>query len=151
VTIHTYAITLTWSGSTGAGYRRYSRSHQVVPRGAAGIAMSSDPAFRGDPSLANPEQLLLAAASSCQLLSFLAVAARAGVDVVDYTDDAAAVMPEQGRPVRIDRITLRPVIAVRGVDAVTVQQLVKTAHEDCYVANSLAVPVDVEPVIRVAS
>lgn len=149
MTTHAYATTLTWSGSTAVGYRRYSRSHHVVPQGAAAIAMSSDPAFRGDPALVNPEQLVLAAASSCQLLSFLAVAARSGVDVVGYMDDATAVMPEEDRPVRITRITLRPVITVRGADVATVEQLVKAAHEQCYVANSLTAPVEVEPVVQV--
>lgn len=149
MTTHTYATTLTWSGSTGAGYRHYSRAHHVVPSGAAGIALSADPAFRGDPALANPEQLLLAAASSCQLLSFLAVAARAGVDVIDYTDQATAVMPQDRQPVRITQITLRPVITIRDADPATVEQLVKTAHDECYIANSLATMVTVEPVIEV--
>jgi len=148
MTTHTFATTLTWTGSTGAGYRRYSRAHQVVPRGAAGIAVSADAAFLGDPALANPEQLLLAAASSCQLLSFLAVAARGGVDVVSCTDGATAVLSGDRDPVRLTRIALRPVIAVRGASTAAVEQLVRAAHDGCYVANSLAVPVDVEPVVR---
>ena len=150
MTTHAYATTLTWSGSTGAGYRHYRRAHHVTPHGAAGIAVSADVAFRGDPALANPEQLVLAAASSCQLLSFLAVAARAGVDVVGYVDEATAAMPQDGQPVRITQITLRPVITVRDADPATMEQLVRTAHDQCYVANSLTTVVNVEPVIEVA-
>ena len=63
--------------------------------------MSADPAFRGDATRMNPEQLLVMAAASCQLLSFLAVAARARLDVVAYEDEAEAAMPEGDRPVRI--------------------------------------------------
>jgi len=156
MTIHTYATTLAWSGSTGGGYRAYSRTHQVTPQGAPGIAASADPAFRGDPALVNPEQLLLAAASSCQLLSFLAVASRAGVDVVAYADDATAVMPDDRSPVRFTGIVLRPTITVRAGDAgdevtATVEKLVRTAHDECYVANSLNTPVTVEPVIQVVA
>jgi len=50
--------------------------------------------------------LVVLAASSCQLLSFLAVAARARIDVVDYQDDAEGEMPEAVTPMRITRIVL---------------------------------------------
>src|SRR5690606_15366595 len=99
-------------------------------------------------SLPNPEQLVLAAASSCQLLSFLAVAALAGVDVVSYRDEAVAVMPAEATPMRITRIDLAPVIEVRGSDRATVEHLVAEAHEGCYVANSLAADVVVSPKVR---
>lgn len=149
MTTHTYAATLTWEGSTGAGYEHYDRAHEVVPEGAPGLRLSADPAFRGDASLANPEALLLAAASSCQLLSFLAVAARARIDVVAYTDAATARMPEDDLPVRITEIVLRPCITVRSghdPDAVErrVRRLVALAHDQCYIANTLRCPVRIE-------
>jgi organic hydroperoxide reductase OsmC/OhrA len=148
-TTHTYASTVTWSGSTGGGYDSYDRSHQVVPRGAQALLLSADPAFLGDPALVNPEQLVLAAASSCQLLSFLAVAARSGVDVGAYVDDSTAVMPQDRAPVRITEITLRPTITVRGVDPARVERMVRVAHDQCYVANTLNASVDVVAVIEV--
>ncbi len=108
--------------------------------------MSADPAFRGTPDLLNPEQLLVMAAASCQLLSFLAVAARARVDVVDYQDDAEGEMPEDERPMRITRITLRPRITVRGdVNEERIQHLVEVGHRECFIANSLKTDVVVEP------
>ena len=67
---------------------------------------------KGDPAMLNPEQLLLMAASSCQMLWFLHLAAKARVDVVAYEDDAEALMPEDEEPVRITEITLRPRITV---------------------------------------
>src|SRR5687768_2247894 len=122
---HTYGTDLAWEGSTAAGYDAYPRAHRLAAAPAlAALDLSSDPAFRGDPDRLNPEQLLLAAASSCQLLSFLAVAARARIDVVGYTDRAQAVMPEDDRPMRLTRITLRPVITLGAAAAdVTDQRL----------------------------
>ena len=76
MTVHQYSTALSWEGSTGAGYRAYGREHDVQISEEI-LTLSADAAFRGDASLPNPEQLLLAAASSCLLLSFLAVAARA--------------------------------------------------------------------------
>ena len=88
---HTYRTELAWVGSTGVGYDAYDRAHRVDAAPAeAALDLSSDPAFRGDPARLNPEQLLVAAASSCQLLSFLAVAARARLDVVGYAAHIAA-------------------------------------------------------------
>src|SRR3954451_20095268 len=110
---HRYRTRCTWTGSTGAGYDAYDRTHRVeAPPALTELVLASDPAFLSDPHLLNHEQLLLAAASSCQLLSFLSVAARARVDVVAYEDEAEAVMPEDDPPVRFTSIVLRPRISV---------------------------------------
>ena len=62
MTTHRYATTLDWSGSTGAGYEAYDRTHALEVSGVE-LCASADVAFRGDASLPNPEELLLAAAS----------------------------------------------------------------------------------------
>jgi organic hydroperoxide reductase OsmC/OhrA len=151
---HTYRTSLAWSGSTGSGYEHYERAHQVRAAPAdARLALSSDPAFRGDPSRLNPEQLLVASASSCQLLSFLAVAARARLDVVAYADEAEAVMPTDDIPSRITRIDLRPRITLADTDRPRpsderLRHLCEVAHRECYVANSLRTDVVVDPTFR---
>lgn len=146
--VHRYAARVSWSGSTAAGYDAYTRAHagSAPPAGAA-LQLSSDPAFGGDPAQLNPEQLLVLAASSCQLLSFLAVAARARVDVVAYEDDAEGVMPEDERPLRIARIVLRPriTVAAGAPDDERLAQLVATAHRHCFIANSLTTETVLEP------
>lgn len=149
-TIHTYRASLTWKGSTGEGYAAYDRTHSVVaPPAEATLTLSSDPAFAGDPSLLSPEQLLVLSASSCQLLSFIAVAARARIDVVAYSDSAEAVMPEDDPPTRITRIELRPVITIRPDNGDPsddrLLHLSEVAHRECYVANSLRTEVVVIP------
>src|ERR671923_145441 len=151
--VHTYRSQLSWEGSTGAGYERYDRGHRIAMPPADGeLELSSDASFRGDPSLPNPEALLLAAASSCQLLSFLAIAARSGIDVLSYSDEAEAVMPEDDRPVRITRIVLRPrIVVAEGSRLERVERIVHKAHEECYVANTLTAEMEIEPVIEVAS
>ena len=147
--VHRYRTRCSWSGSTAGGYDGYSRAHRAeAPPAATGLTLSADPAFRGDPGLLNPEQLLVLAAASCQLLSFLAVAARARLDVVAYDDEAEAVMPEDDRPVRLTAIVLRPRIVLEpGPSERRVRHLVEVAHRECYVANSLATPVRVEPTV----
>ncbi len=146
---HLYRATCSWSGSTAAGYDAYRRAHRVsAPPATQVLDLSNDPSLGGDAALLDPEQLLLAAASSCQLLSFLAIAARARIDVVDYRDDAEARMSHDDGPARIAWITLRPEIAVApGPGLARVERLVRLAHDECYVANSLTTPVTVRPVI----
>ena len=152
---HRYAAQLAWSGSTAEGYDHYSRAHEATCAPGdddqpPALPLSSDPAFHGDPVKLNPEQLLVLAASSCQLLSFLAVAARARIDVVAYEDDAAGEMPEDDRPMRITRIFLRPRITLRGEapDDARLAQLVDTAHRHCFIANSLTTEIAIEPSFR---
>ena len=148
--VHSYRADLAWEGSTGIGYDRFGRAHRLgAPPADTTLELSADAAFRGDSALLNPEQLLLAAAASCQLLSFLAVAARARIDVVAYRDTAEAVMPEDQRPIRIARITLHPVITL-GPGSVEVSEarlahLVEVAHRECFIANSLSSDIEVRP------
>ena len=119
--------------------------------GAPALTASSDPAFRGSEALTNPEQLLLAAASSCQMLSFLAIAARSQVDVLAYSDEAEAIMPEDDKPVRITRITLRPrMLVAAGSDVERVLRIVEKAHHECYIANSVTSEILIEPSVELS-
>ena len=84
------------------------------------------------------------------LLSFLAVAARARIDVIEYRDEAEGEMPEDDPPMRITRITLRPQIVVwEDVSEARVRHLVEVAHRECFIANSLTTKVVIEPDISI--
>jgi organic hydroperoxide reductase OsmC/OhrA len=146
---HRYVASCSWRGSTGSGYDRYGRRHTATaPPADATLALSSDAAFHGDPALLNPEQLLVLAASSCQLLSFLAVAARARVDVIAYDDTAEGVMPDAPRT-SVTEIILRPHITVAsGADTERVLHLCEVAHRECFVSNSLRTEIRVEPSVH---
>ena len=148
--VHRYSTRLEWAGSTGAGYDGYSRAHSLTaPPADATLELSSDPAFAGDAERLNPEQLVVAAASSCQLLEFLAIAAKARIDVLAYEDEAEGTMDESDAPARIQRIVLRPRIRVSpGTSAERVLHLVELAHEHCYVARSLNSEIVVEAEIE---
>jgi organic hydroperoxide reductase OsmC/OhrA len=147
VTPHRYRATCLWEGSTAGGYDAYDRAHlATAPPAAAELTLSADPAFGGDPALANPESLVLVAAASCQMLSFLAVAARARLDVTDYRDEAEAVMPDGW----ISEVRLRPRITVRApATEERVRHLCEVAHRECFVARSLRSEITVEPDVTV--
>ena len=112
---------------------------------------SADPHFRGDGSLYNPEELLVVALSTCHLLSYLALCARAGVHVVAYEDDAQGTMTHDGQG-RFTDVLLRPRVTVAtGTNLDRAQQLHDVAHAECYIANSVNFPVRHEPTISVAT
>lgn len=147
--VHSYEARLRWTGSTGLGWENYDRAHSVVAPPAEQEIRLTTGEERGDPRILNPEQLVVMAASSCQLLWFLHLAAKARIDVVEYDDDAGGVMPEDDEPMRITEITLRPRIVIAGeANEGRVRKLVETAHEHCYVANSLKTHVRLEPRIE---
>ena len=148
---HRYETRVRWTGSTGAGWESYDRAHTAkAPPAEQEVQLTTGEA-KGDSAVLNPEQLVVMAASSCQMLWFLHLAAKARIDVVAYDDDATALMPESYEPVRITQITLRPRIAVAGeASEERVRKLVATAHEQCYIANSLKSEMKIEPTIEVS-
>lgn len=153
---HRYALTVEWTGNTGVGtadYRSYSRDHEVRHESAGTLAGSADRAFRGDPARWNPEQLLLAAASQCHLLSYLHHAAVNGVVVVAYVDEPVAVMTEDGDGGgRFTSIVLHPTVTVADASQVDcAERLHADANRSCFIAASLALPVHHEARTLVAS
>ena len=154
---HRYQVTVTWTGNRGEGtssYRSYDRDHVIGAEHAVSIDGSADPHFRGNPSRWNPEQLLVAAASQCHMLSYLHQAAVNGVVVVKYVDHPTGVMTEDGAGGgRFTDITLHPTVTVTDQAMVeTAERLHHDANRTCFVASSLAIPVrhDVTTVVRPA-
>ena len=148
--VHRYEARCEWSGSTAEGWERYERAHRATAPPAEAELTLTTGEEKGDPRHLNPEQLVVMAASSCQLLWFLHLASKARLDVVEYSDEASGEMPEDDEPVRLTRISLRPRVAVAGgASEERVRHLLQRAHELCYVANSLSTEVVLEPEIEI--
>jgi organic hydroperoxide reductase OsmC/OhrA len=129
----------------------YSRGHSWKFDGGAEVRGSSSPHVvrppMSDPAGVDPEEALIASASSCHLLWFLSLAQGAGLDVVSYRDQASGIMgrDERGRTA-ITRITLRPEIefAGRQPDPEELQRLHHEAHDKCFIANSIRSEIAIE-------
>ena len=151
--MHEYTAQVHWQRQ-GATFtdKRYSRGHDWHFDGGITVPGSSSPlSVRAPFSVAaavDPEEAFVAAISSCHMLWFLDIAARAGWVVDDYLDDAVGVMTAnaQGKP-WISLVTLRPRIRFAGEkqpDAAEVARLHHVAHGECYIANSVRSEVRVE-------
>lgn len=150
---HAYSVTVTWTGNLGdgtSGYRAYSRDHVIASGDKPPLPGSSDPAFRGDPTRYNPEDLLVAAVSACHMLWYLHLCAVRGIRVLDYVDEASGVMaegPDGGG--RFTRVVLRPRITLaEGADTALAGALHEEAHAKCFIANSVNFPIEHRAEIR---
>ena len=151
---HTYKTALTWTGNTGEGtknYKSYDRDHTISVENKPDILGSSDPAFRGDNTRHNPEDLLVSSLSACHMLWYLHLCAVNGITVVDYSDDASGIMQETADGGgHFTEVTLRPSVVI--TDAAHIDkanELHNDAHKLCFIANSVNFPVRHIPDCRV--
>lgn len=144
----TYTATITWKNDSPDTFvkNRYTRGHEGWFDGGVTVPASSSPhAVRLPYSIENavdPEEALVAAASSCHMLSFLYVAAKAGFNAASYKDEAVGEMTLDADTGKqwISKITLDPQIEWTGDKIPTNDELANLhheAHEICYIANSI--------------
>ncbi len=133
-----------------SGYRDYGRETTLRAAGRPDILGSADPAFFGDADRWNPEELLVAALSECHLLSYLHAAARAGIVVVGYADEASGMMRQEGDGGRFTEVVLRPRVTISSGDPDAAQRLHAEAAAMCFIAASVNFPVRHEPTVVVA-
>ena len=149
---HSYRVRTVWSGAAegpARDYKTYSREHSFEIAGKPPIRGSADPAFMGDPSLHNPEDLLVAALSACHMLWYLHLCTAKGVVVTAYEDAAEGTMVEAPGNGRFTQVALNPVVTITPEsDAARAEALHERAHAECFVANSVNFPVRCAPTIR---
>ena len=139
-------IVLNWEkGDAPFTYDAYSRNHAIrFKNSQETVIVSAAPAYKGDGSKADPEDLLVAALSSCHMLSFLAIAAKKKLTVHSYQDEACGFLENDNGKLWITRVILRPKVAI-DADAETLAHIHHLAHEACFIANSVKTQVSVEP------
>jgi len=152
---HHFSAKLTWTGAAkGAtsSYESYSRDHVIEVPGKPPLPGSADQVFRGDSSRHNPEDLLVMSLSACHMLTYLAEAARAGVKVVAYSDDASGTMQLHEGKMRFTEVSLRPQVVITAEsDTALAERLHEKAHAHCFIANSVNFPVSCDARVSVAA
>jgi organic hydroperoxide reductase OsmC/OhrA len=149
---HHYRTVVRWIGDNGtgtSGYRDYRRDHVIDAEHKPTIAGSADPQFMGERTRWNPEELLVAALSACHQLWYLHLCSDAGVIVTAYEDRAEGLMLESaGGEGRFARVVLRPNVGISAAsDAGLAAALHRKAHGLCFIARSVAFPVECEPTL----
>ena len=150
---HIYRATVSWERSDADFARgKYTRAHRWIFDEGVEVVGSASPGvvpaqfIRED--AVDPEEALVAALSSCHMLTFLDLARRAGFIVNSYEDTAEGELEknEEGR-YWVSRITLRPHIVYDGAvpDQATAEDLHHRSHDLCFIANTIKSEVKVEP------
>lgn len=151
---HHYRATIHWTGNKGEGtshYRAYDRSHTISINDKPDLLGSSDPAYRGDNTRHNPEDLFLSSLSACHMLWYLHLCAEAGVVVTGYRDQAISVMTETADGGgHFTMVRLNPEVTVTDSSMVAkAEELHNKANQLCFLANSVNFPVLHYPTIRI--
>jgi organic hydroperoxide reductase OsmC/OhrA len=151
---HHYRLTLKWTGNKGSGtsaYQSYDRSHTISVNQKPDIFGSSDPGFRGDPTKHNPEELFLAAISSCHMLWYLHLCSEAEIIIIDYEDKATGTMTEDAAGGgKFTEVVLNPLVTITEKSAIKeASALHQKANQLCFIANSLNFPVLHQPSFKV--
>jgi organic hydroperoxide reductase OsmC/OhrA len=135
--VSTHRARVVWEGGS-----EDLRAH-TVHVGDQAIGGSCAAERGGDPARADPEEMFVGAVSACHMLWFLDFARRERRRVRSYVDRAEGEMDGT----RFTRIVLRPRVEwiqeMPGSEDLA--RLHRAAHEACFLANSVACPVEVEP------
>lgn len=141
----THLADVAWALKPGEDFAagRYGRGHSVSFDGGVTLAGTASEHVVGKwaaREAVDPEEMLVAALSSCHMLTFLHLARLVGFGVTAYRDHAEGVL-EETRPGRraLTRVTLRPDIDWAGAapDAERLAELHEAAHDECFIANSV--------------
>ncbi|MFN3197995.1 MAG: OsmC family protein [Bradymonadia bacterium] len=144
-----HTAVIRWTRETeGFAYENYNRSHTWGFDAGITVPASAATTYLGDADRVDPEEALVAAVSSCHMLTLLAIASKRGWVVDAYEDDAVGTLGknDKGR-LAVTRIVLRPKVAFSGEQPSEEQLewLHTSAHRGCFIANSITTEVVVEP------
>lgn len=142
---HRYTLTLDWVGNRGTGtdtYRSYDRNYVISADGKPKIVGSSDPAFLGDPTRWNPEELLLASVAACHKLWYLHLCTTRSIVVTRYSDQPSGIMIEEPNGAgQFKKVTLHPTVEITAGDPDVAQQLHGEVGAMCFIARSVNFPI----------
>jgi organic hydroperoxide reductase OsmC/OhrA len=147
---HSFAVNLRWRNTQafdGDLSREYSHEGFATIPGHAAIVTTAATDFGGDPNLWNPEELLMTALAQCHLLSFLYIANRDGIEIVDYIDEVTGEMEFSGGTGRMSSVTLAPVV-VTEADPASIAAMHEEAKGMCVMRASVNFPVHLEAVVQ---
>ncbi len=146
------AIDVHWQRhTTSLAPGEYNTEHEIVFSRQHALTGDAAPDWGGNVNAANPEQAIAASLSSCHMMTFLALAAKAGWPVASYHDRAKATLGKtaQGR-MAVTELTLTPRVCFDSGFAVSSDEMERMhhrAHRYCFIANSISATMTIAPVL----
>jgi len=147
---HLFKAILNWQTKKNSE-RRYIKNHTISFEGKSDLQLSAAKAFKGDPSLHNPEDLLLSSLMSCHMMSYLYVCGLHQINVLAYNDNAIGTLEtdEKGSG-RFVEVHLHPVVTIDNLEQIELANVLhQKANELCFIANSCNFKVSHTPTCNV--
>jgi organic hydroperoxide reductase OsmC/OhrA len=144
-----YRANLKWKNQgSDFNYDTFDRTHHISFPGGIELKATSAPEYLGKKEFANPEEMLAATLASCHMLTFLAVCAKSRLHVESYEDEPVATLDKNAEgKLAVTTIRLNPKVTFKGEtpSPEKLQELHSKAHRNCFIANSLACKMAIEP------
>ena len=124
----------------------FSRVGHVASEGKPSLQVSSPPEFKGEAGSWTPEDLFVASANTCLLLTFLAYVEREKIAVTSYESMASGTVEKVGDSYRFTEIKVQPRVGLEdSAYAAQVADILQRAEKTCLIANSMRARMHVEP------
>ena len=142
------SIELNWVlGNKELIYGKYNTDHKIKINDEILLNAGSAAEYGGNPNNLNPEQALVAAMSSCHMMTFLALAAKIKWPVTSYEDKAVAYLGKNSKnKMSVVKIELNPKVSFLNSFSVSAEEMAEIqdrSHRYCFIANSLSEEVKV--------
>lgn len=144
---HIYKLSLQWDGRPNDHSIKNDRLYKVAIEGKQPFRGSADQVFFGDPSLYNPEDLLLASLSACHMMSYFYVCRKQGIKILDYQDEPVGLLKVNvDGSGQFEQVTLFPTVRLANKgDEDQARLLHEQAGKLCFIANSCRFTILYEP------
>jgi organic hydroperoxide reductase OsmC/OhrA len=128
-----------------------SKNHEIIIEGKPVLNVSAAKAFKGDPELYNPEDMLLSSLVSCHMMSYLYVCGQNGIEVLSYSDNAEATLEvDFDGSGCFTEVRLNPKVTIANSNKIPLAlDLHKKANQLCFIANSCNFPILHNPTCEV--
>ena len=132
---YTYRTQLNWAGG---------RAGRTEAEGKPSFRVASPPEFKGEAGVWSPEDLFVASVNACTMTTFISLAERAKLNVMDYTSEAEGLLELVDGAFRFTRIVVRPIVQVAEEDIQQAKDTMHQAHGKCLISNSMKCEVHVD-------
>jgi peroxiredoxin-like protein len=138
--VYTYHTSVKWTEQ---------RKGVISSAGKPDIQVATPPEFKGHDGIWSPEDLFVASVNTCVMMTFLAMAERAGLAFTSYESAAEGKLELVEGKLQFTAITLKPAITLPAhADAAKAKELMEKAEANCLVSNSIKARVSLEATIR---
>lgn len=124
-----YAAQICWNGE---------RNGELKSGARPPLSITAPPEFRGREGAWTPEHLYVGSVASCFMLTFIALAERAKLEIEALEVAAEGALEKTGGGFQFAEVVLTPTVVVRSLEGVArAEALVDKAERGCFIAASI--------------